>query len=304
MRPPRCAVLFGDDVPFIQEAVHAGGGVTVPPEQADTLIWLDPKDADGLARTLREHPQIEWVQLPWAGIEPFVDVLDDERVWTCGKGVYAEPVAEHALALALAGMRGLGHYARETTWSRPRGRNLVGGRVTILGGGGIAQVLVRLLQPFGAELSVVRRHPEPMPGVADVCGVDELHTAVGRADLTVVARALTPETERIVDAATLEAMPEHAWLVNVARGRHVDTDALVEALAEERIGGAGLDVTDPEPLPDDHPLWSAPDCLISPHVGNTPEMGRRLLAARVRENVERRAQDLPLLGPVHVDLGY
>jgi phosphoglycerate dehydrogenase-like enzyme len=99
-------------------------------------------------------------------------------------------------------------------------------------------------------------------------------------------------------------MPSHAWLVNVARGRHVDTDALTAALRDGTIGGAALDVTDPEPLPDGHPLWTQPDCIITPHVGNTPEMGIELLRLRVRDNVARFARGAPLLGPVDVELGY
>jgi phosphoglycerate dehydrogenase-like enzyme len=301
---PRCALAGGSASTTIREAVEAGGGEVVELDEAQALVWLDPHDGDGLARLLDEHREIEWVQLPWAGIEAFVDVLDDERVWTCGKGVYAEPVAEHALALALAGLRGVGSYARRRSWSGPMGTNLLGGRAVILGGGGITRALVRLLQPFGTQLTVVRRHPEPMTGVADVVGPDRLHHVLERADLVVLALALTPETRGVIDADTLDAMPAHAWLVNVARGAHVVTDALVDALRTGGIGGAGLDVTDPEPLPDDHPLWSLDNALITPHVGNTPEMGEVLLAARVRENVRRWASGQPLLGPVHTDLGY
>jgi phosphoglycerate dehydrogenase-like enzyme len=233
-----------------------------------------------------------------------VDVLDHDRLWTCGKGVYAEPVAEHALALALAGLRAVGHYARQRTWSGPRGRNLLGGKVTILGGGEITRSLIRLLGPFGPSITVVRRHAEPLDGADEVVEASALHRALREADLVVLALALTPETEQIVDAAALQAMPDHAWLVNVARGRHVDTDALVAALEAGDIGGAALDVTDPEPLPDGHPLWHLDNCLLTPHVGNTPEMGRVLLAERVRENVRRYAAGEQLLGPVHVELGY
>jgi phosphoglycerate dehydrogenase-like enzyme len=99
-------------------------------------------------------------------------------------------------------------------------------------------------------------------------------------------------------------MPDHALLVNVARGRHVDTDALLAALEAGTLGGAALDVTDPEPLPEGHPLWAREDVIITPHVGNTPEMGIKLLWARVRENVERFGRGEELLGPVHVELGY
>src|SRR5690606_14814655 len=116
---------------------------------------------------------------------------------------------------------------------------------------------------------------------------DRLHEALVGADVVVLTLALTPETEGVIAAPELDAMEPHAWLVNVARGRHVVTDDLVAALAERRIGGAALDVTHPEPLPANHPLWSLPNCLITPHVGNTPEMGIPLLAERVRENVRR-----------------
>ena len=99
-------------------------------------------------------------------------------------------------------------------------------------------------------------------------------------------------------------MREDAWLVNVARGRHVDTPALVKALREDRIGGAALDVTDPEPLPDGHPLWTMPNCLVTPHSADTPEMCRPLLAERIRQNVERFASGRPLVGTVDLVAGY
>ena len=300
----RCVVLPEGTRRELGSAVEEGGGVLVPLDQAEALIWTDTCDPAALRAVLDASPGIRWVQLPFAGIEPFVDVLDTDRHWTCGKGVYAEPVAEHALALALAGMRGIGAYSRADTWSKPYGFNLLGAHVTILGGGAITRSLVRLLLPFGTYLTVVRNRPEPIPGVAEVVGTDDLHRAIAESDLVVLALALTPDTERIIDAAALDVMREDAWLVNVARGRHIDTDALVDALREGRIGGAALDVTDPEPLPDDHPLWSLPNCIITPHVGNTPEMGIKLLWARVRENVERFANGDELLGPVHVDLGY
>jgi phosphoglycerate dehydrogenase-like enzyme len=108
----------------------------------------------------------------------------------------------------------------------------------------------------------------------------------------------------MIAAGELELMERHAWLVNVARGQHVVTDDLVAALREGIIGGAGLDVTDPEPLPQGHPLWSLPNCIITPHVGNTPEMAVPLLSERITANVRRFAADEELLGSVHVHLGY
>ncbi len=292
---------------WMAEAVRAGGGRVVPAERAHAVLWADPDDPAGLRRLLDDHgDRIAWVQLPWAGIEPYVGVIDEERHWTCGKGVYAEPVAEMALTLALAGMRGLGRYARSGRWREAGtiGTNLAGARVTVLGGGGITDELLQLLAPFRCDVTVVRSRPTTMAGAARVVGPDELDAALEERDLVVLALALTPHTRGVVDARRLRLLTPSTWLVNVARGAHVVTDDLVAALGAGTIGGAGLDVTDPEPLPDGHPLWSLPNCIITPHVGNTPEMARPLLAARITENVARWIAGGPLLGPVDVALGY
>ncbi len=285
-------------------AVVAGGGHVVEPKEAVGLIWASARDPAGLAALLREAPQLEWIQLPFAGVEQFVQLIDDHRLWTCGKGVYADPVAELALTLALAGLRGLGTYSRAARWESPQGRNLRGGRVTILGGGGITESLLRLLQPLDCHVTVVRNHVQSMDGADIVLGAEEYTEALPGADVVVLALALTPETEGIISAAELSLMEKHAWLINVARGRHVVTDDLVVALRARDIGGAGLDVTDPEPLPPDHALWTLSSCLITPHVGNTPEMAAPLLAARIAENVRRFARGEELIGPVDVELGY
>lgn len=273
-------------------------------EDAEALVWGAPRDADGLAEALSTNGSLQWVQLPFAGIENFAHLIDGDRLWTCGKGVYAEPVAEMALGMMVAGLRGLGTYTRRRTWSGPIGRNLHGARVTVLGGGGITESLVRLLRPFDCHITVVRRQVTDMDGVAEVLPGDRYHHALPGSDVVVLALALTKETEGMIGRNELAAMESHAWLVNVARGRHVVTDDLVEALTQGSIGGAALDVTDPEPLPDDHPLWSLDNCIITPHVGNTPDMAVPLLTERIRLNVRRWAHGDDLLGPVHPELGY
>jgi phosphoglycerate dehydrogenase-like enzyme len=301
---PRLALAPEGERAWLGDAIRAGGGEVVAPADAEGLVWASPSGADDLAALLGEHPGIRWVQLPWAGIEPFVGVLDHGHTWTCGKGVYAVPVAEHALTLALAGLRGLVPYARAGEWSPPQGENLVGADVTILGGGGIAHELLTLLAPFGCRVTVVRGRPQPMAGATDVVGPDALGGALPGRRLVVLALALTDATRGIIAADELAAMDEGAWLVNVARGGHVVTDDLVAALAGGRIGGAALDVTEPEPLPAGHPLWTLPNCLITPHVGNTPEMAVPLLSARITENTRRFGGGEPLLGLVDPALGY
>lgn len=214
------------------------------------------------------------------------------------------PVAEHALALALAGLRGLVGYARASSWHGPVGVNLVGAEVAVLGGGGITEALLSLFAPFTVRATVVRATPRPMAGAERVVGPDGLLDAVTGARLVVAALALTPRTRGLIGAEVFAAMADDGWLVNVARGGHVRTDELVAALSAGVIGGAALDVTDPEPLPDDHPLWALPNCLITPHVGNTPEMAVPLLAERIRENTRRFGAGEPLLGLVDPAAGY
>lgn len=291
-------------VASLRDAVVDGGGELVRLEDARALVWADAHRPDDLPAALAANPGIEWVALPYAGIEPYLPHLDRDRVWTAAKGVYATPVAEHVIALSLAGLRGLHTFARATTWPAQVGKNLVGANVVIFGGGGITTELVRLLEPFGCRVTVVRRRADPFPGAAATVSLDRRLEVLPAADVVVLALALTPETAAVMGEAEFAAMAGDGWLVNVARGGHVDTEALVAALATGSIGGAALDVTDPEPLPDGHPLWSEPRALISPHVGNTPEMGIPLLAAHIRENVRRFAAGEPLDGVVDPELGY
>ena len=287
------------------DAVRAAGGELADVPEAEGLIWADPAAAARFPAVVAGARRLRWVQLPYAGIEPFAEHLDPRYAWTCGKGVYAPPVAEHTLGLLLAGLRGLDVYARADRWREPIGRNLLGASIAILGGGGICESLVSLLAPFRCEVTVFRKHPAPIAGVSRVLTTRrELDAALPRADAVVVALALTPDTAGLVDRGFLERMAPHAWLVNVGRGRHVVTADLVEALSAGRIGGAALDVTDPEPLPEGHPLWTLPHCLITPHIANTPEMGLPLIAARVRDNVARFVAGQPLIGTVDVALGY
>jgi len=304
MTAPRIALEPAGTRSWLADAVAGGGGEIVPVAEAEAIVWAVPTGRDDLRATLDANPQIRWVQLPWAGVEPFAGIFDHDRVWTSGKGVYAEPVAEHVLTLALAGMRGLGTYARATSWQPPRGRNLLGANVVVIGAGGICDSLLRLLGPFGCDVTVVRKRPIPVGGATRTVGIDSLDDTLAVADLVVIAAALTPETTGLFDRRRLALMAPTAWLVNLGRGGHIVTDDLVAALSDGIIGGAAIDVTDPEPLPEGHPLWTEERCIITPHVGNTPEMAKPLLGARVAGNVARFGRGEPLVGIVDPDLGY
>src|SRR5262249_19487564 len=223
---PPIAVLPAGTREFATAAVEAGGGRLVDPGGAAALGGTAVSDRDGRRAGRDENPQLRWVQLPFAGVEPYVDVIRGhaERTWTCAKGVYADPVAEHALALTLAGLRQLDRYARKQRWSRGRGRNLYHAKVTILGGGGIAESRIGLRAPFHCEVTAVRRPPQAMAGVARVLPAEEPDEALSGAEVVVLALPLTPETVGVIDARRLGLLAADACLVNVARGRHVVTD--------------------------------------------------------------------------------
>jgi phosphoglycerate dehydrogenase-like enzyme len=297
---PRAAAWAAD-------AIRRGGGELVGLDQGPFgLVWTDAGAVEELREVLGAHPEISWVQLPMAGIELMAEagVLDHRRQWTSAKGAYAEPVAEHALALLLAGLRCLPERARAHSWGRPAGVSLFDQPLTVLGGGGIAITLLQLLKPFRARVTIVRHRAEPVAGAVRTVDVQHLHEALAGARAVVLALALTPQSRGLIGRKELEAMGPRAWLVNVARGALVDTEALVEALHSRQIGGAALDVTDPEPLPAGHPLWDLPNCLITPHTADTEEMTQPLLADRITENVQRLATGGELVGLVDPELGY
>jgi phosphoglycerate dehydrogenase-like enzyme len=273
-------------------------------ESPEALVWLDTHDVTGLRDALAAAPSVRWVQLPSAGVESLAEVVDETRTWTCAKGAYARPVAEHALALALAGLRQLPSRVAARTWGRQAGTSLFGQRVTILGGGGIARSFLELLAPFEVEATVVNRSGRPVPGAAHTVSVSGLDAVLPDALVVVLALSLTADTRGIIGAQQLGLMGETTWLVNVARGGHLNTDALVEALRQGSIAGAALDVTDPEPLPEGHALWDLANCIITPHTADTIEMVLPLLAERIRTNVVRFATGETLVGLVDPAAGY
>ena len=294
----------------LEAAVRAGGGEPVEDAtSADAIVWVNPRDPQGLADLLATS-SAGWVQLPFAGIEAFIaaGVVDPARTWTCTKGVYGPACAEHALALMLASARRLHDHIPATSW-RSGGfgspeRRLAGTTAVVIGTGGIGTALVPMVKPLGVRVIGVNRSGKPLDGADLTVTVDRLTDVIHEADWVVVAAAATPETRHLIDADVLQTMRDTAWVVNVARGELVDTDALVAALGAKQIGGAALDVTDPEPLPDGHPLWTMDDVIITPHVANTWDMAVPELVAMVERNVAHFAAGEPLEGLVDPGAGY
>ena len=258
------------------QAIRAGGGGHAGIDAAaDALVWLDSGDLDGLRRALVTASAARWIQLPMAGVERMADsgLLDPGRTWTSAKGAYAEPVAEHALALAVAGLRWLRRRISARSWGEPAGQSLYDEPVTILGGGGIAASLLELLVPFRVAATVVRRRADPVPGAARTLPQARLHEALAGAGVVFLAHRA--HAGHRGDHRFRRAWPPcgrtPGWSTWLADGTS-NTSALVAALRDGGIGGAALDVTDPEPLPDGHPLWSLENCIITPHTADTPEM--------------------------------
>jgi phosphoglycerate dehydrogenase-like enzyme len=300
---PGIAVGPDDEASWMREAVLEAGARDATLREAEALIWYGRPEE--LAPLLDSAPKLRWVQLPAAGIEDYLPLMGPAiETWTAAKGVYADPCAEHALGLTIAGFRHFEAAARTRTWRKAPGKTLFDARAVIVGGGGIAQSLIRLLKPFRVHVTVVRRQPEATPGADRTVSPKQLMETLGDADLLVLAAPLTTETELMVGEPQLRAMKHDAWLINVARGRLVNTDDLVRALGEHWIGGAGLDVTDPEPLPDAHPLWQLDNCIITSHTANPPNLDRDLFRGRIIENVRRFLAGKRLLGLVDRTAGY
>ncbi|MDS1268956.1 NAD(P)-dependent oxidoreductase [Lipingzhangella sp. LS1_29] len=305
-KPLRLAVAPEADEAVV-ELVHQADAVVVDLADAQALAWTAWTDLASFPRSL--PASVAWVQLPSAGIERWVEagIIDRARVWTSAAGVCAVPVAEHALTLLLTGVRLLPESLRAAEWARtdllPRAGTLGGTVVGIVGGGGIARALIPALTALGAEARVVNRSGRPVPGAAEtrpIAGIGDFWEAV---DHVVLAAPDTPDTRHLVGAAELDAMKPTAWLINVARGPIVDTEALLGALDSAGIAGAGLDVTDPEPLPAAHPLWGHPRAIVTPHIADAA-MTRRGFRQRLADNVRRWTAGEELIGVVDPARGY
>jgi phosphoglycerate dehydrogenase-like enzyme len=239
-------------------AEHRSAGVLIPPYRGSHRpIPL-----------LAQLPDLQLVQLLTAGADEWSGDVPADVLLATARGAVAGPVSEWVLSAILALYRqwpALVRYQDSGTWAHRKvdADTLAGKRVLIVGAGAIGMAVAKRLPAFEAEATLVVRNAR-----AGAHTPDELPVLLPDHDVVVILAPLTPETEGLVDDAFLAAMPDGALLVNAARGRIVDTDALVAELKTERLRAA-LDVTDPEPLPADHPLWTSPGVIISPHMSRT-----------------------------------
>ncbi len=224
--------------------------------------------------------------------------------------IHAEPMAEHLFGMLLMLVRGLhtacrGQLARR--WDKSAGAGidvLPGKRLCVVALGTIGRRCVELGRAFGMSVIGVRRRPQPTDGVEEVYAPADMPQAFSRSDVIMVVLPGTAETRGIIGRRELAAVKRGAYLLNAGRGKTVDTDALVEALESGVLGGAGLDVVDPEPLPSDHPLWTMPNVIITPHTGGIHADYVANAAGVFLENLRRFVASEPLLSVVDKQLGY
>jgi phosphoglycerate dehydrogenase-like enzyme len=265
-------------------AVDPSAGVPTG-EAAQARVWVPPSGYPGVPDNgfLEGLPRLGLVQLLTAGAERFIGRLPEGVVLCNARGAHTPSTAEWVMAATLAAQRGIPFFTREQDagrWSFRREHTLFGARVLVVGAGDIGRAIGRMLDGFGVEVRFVARTARD-----GVHPTSELPRLLPEADVVILVVPVTRETTGMVDAAFLAAMKDDALLVNAARGVVVDTDALLAELTRGRLRAA-LDVTDPEPLPPGHPLWSAPGLLLTPHVGGeipgTVERGAASVVAQLR----------------------
>lgn len=267
------------------------------------------------AEVLTAGKSIRWVQMVTAGVENCVSipaVRERDILVTNMQRISGPVIAEHVIAMTLAFTRGLDLYVpaqAQGDWRRsvPSGRMAVvdGKTMLVVGLGGIGSEVAKRAHALGMKVTATRASGRTGPDFVSYVGLpDELPKLASEADFIVNTAPLTPQTKGIFDAAFFAKMKPSAYFVNVARGGSVVTADLVDALNNKKIAGAGLDVTDPEPLPADHPLWKAPNVIITPHVASDSDLGIEAQTQVVKENLRRYAAGEKMLSVVDVSRGY
>ncbi len=280
----------------------------------DVLIGFNPEICDrGIIDAAR---QLRWIQSLAAGVENCVDIPSVRRrsiLITNMRGVDSAAIAEHAIALALALAHGLDVFAKDTAearWSpadvaRAHLQVLFGKTMLVVGLGGIGTDVAERAHALGMRVIATREHGHQGPDFVSYVGEpSELLTLARSADVIVNTTPLTPETTGLFNAKFFAVVKPTALFINVARGASVVTSDLVAALDEHRLGGAGLDVVEPEPLPPDHPLWRAPHVIVSPHISGRSDLPGNDRWIVARENLRRYAAGEKMLSVVNLKLGY
>ena len=269
--------------------------------------WFDFNEKPPMIEAVRAATKLKWLNSIYAGLEflPLELLAERGTVVTNGTGINALTIAEYTVLMMLAHAKGFAEVVRAADrrhWlpDSPGKRELAGERVLLLGVGAIGSLLKPRLEAFGMEVVPVRRS-----AAEGALGPDEWRARLGEFDWIVLAVPATPETEAMIGAEELAAMKSTAVLVNIARGSVIDQPALIEALAARRIEAALLDVTDPEPLPEDHPLWTLENAMLTMHLsGRAQTKMFQRSADRFLANLDRWRRGEPVEPRMDLALGY
>lgn len=288
----------------VQEVVDAGHEWVDSVEDAEFLIYNGGR--------ISIPSNIQFVQWVFAGVEAIkrAGIMTPEVRWANAAGVFAKPVAEHAMALILASLHHYKFAFQNPTfdvrlelddrqdWLFERKR------VAIFGAGGIGKELIRMLAPFEPHITAVNRSGNPVDGADETLTMDNADWVWGEADIIVNILPLTEQTTGLIDASVFSKMKNSAYFINVGRGATVVTDDLVEALRSGQIAGAGLEVMDPEPLPENHPLWQLDNVVMTPHVAAMGSISQKLIGSTIIDNAAafERGEKMPT--EVDVESGY
>lgn len=305
-----------------------GAGAVVCRERFPQMDWrfksftdcteADVLDADVITghpnpRWLKNTPGLRWLHLQSAGVNGYERreiYARDDVIVTRAAGVHAPAMAEHALGMALSLTRKLPELYRsqqEGRWQPIHARKeLHGAEVLMLGTGYLAAAITPLLKPFGCRITGIRRDTgKPLPPDFDrMLPPEKLHEALGEADYIFSTLPLTDKTRHMLDAEAFRALKPGAILVNIGRGGTIDHEALLAALEDGRLAGAGLDVTEPEPLPAGHPLWSAPNVIITPHCSAWSDATDKRRYDTFLRNLDLFLKGEPLPGRIDFEAGY
>ncbi|AWT59129.1 MAG: Hydroxypyruvate reductase [Candidatus Moanabacter tarae] len=287
-----------DNVEILQASSLDDAERLIP--EVEILIGEFSPELFGRAKNLR------WVQTWGAGVDGllFKEFVESEIILTSAKGTVGVHLAEHAMALLLSLSRGITQAVRGPQWGnrmliRQASWELIGKTLGIIGMGGTGLDVAKRANAFGMRIIAVDPEDVQLPNYVSWCRrMDAFHNLLGESDVVVICAPLTRETERMFNHAAFNVMRAQAFLINVTRGKIVDEDALMEALRRQKIGGAGLDVTPQEPLPDGHPLWQMSNVIITPHTaGGSPNRDDRLVDLFC-QNLKRYMAGEPLLSVI------
>ncbi|MCU1686236.1 MAG: serA [Amycolatopsis sp.] len=266
-------------------AIRYEQGEPLPPEAAKAEVLI-PAVNRASGTSFADLPNLKLIQLLSAGADNWIDAVPDGILLSTCRGAHGGSAAEWVVAVLLSMYRELPEFAADQAagrWQRRTTETLQGKRVLVIGAGDLGRQLARRLEAFDVRVTMVG-----LSARDGVHGVRELPGLLGAHDVTALMVPLTSKTHGMVDAAFLAAMPAHAVLVNASRGPVVDTAALVAELRSGRLRAA-LDVTDPEPPPPGHPLWTAPGLILNPHVGSAVHGTRRRSYAVAAAEIARYA---------------